>query len=381
MKKFLSLIFLGLSTTLYAQRIDTLTFFSEAFQKERTVYVHLPEFYKYSSDSVQWPVIYLLDGQHEWLVNPVLSSIRYLQYTHEMPQAVVVVVPLENRNEECAIRSIEGASLPLLTFLTTELNERIKIYRPLDHRLLIGHSFSASFALYARLRSPDFFSSVIAHTPLDELESLIQGLERQNNLSGICISTGGIAKDKDYYHRKEYDALKQKYPEFFTSVRTYEADYSAHNAVPIVGTPIFLTALFAEWCSRYSAIAEVDEEYQLKRKPVSVAEEMRRIKEASLLDGHFYAPEIPDVNGIASRYLASNLGDYGSAVYEWGLRYFPHYFEFHWGLYDVYVDKEPSKAKYHLQKALECVKRYEADAADQQDLLFELQKEWNSKGW
>ncbi len=104
MKKVLIMLIAILNMfRLSGQTTDTLKFFSESFQSERTVYVETPEFYKYQSDSVNLPAIYLLDGQHEWFINPVRIMIKYLQYTHQIPQAVIVIIPLEDRNTECQI--------------------------------------------------------------------------------------------------------------------------------------------------------------------------------------------------------------------------------------------------------------------------------------
>lgn len=69
----------------WSQQLDTLTLHSEAFGDEREVYVHTPEFYPYQSDQVKNPVILLLDAQHEWFANPAWNTIRYLQFTHEIP--------------------------------------------------------------------------------------------------------------------------------------------------------------------------------------------------------------------------------------------------------------------------------------------------------
>lgn len=79
MKVINFIVLFFISSITYGQEIDTLTFHSKVFKEERTIYIHKSEFYKYKSDSVKLPVIYLLDGQHEWFINPLLSDIQYLQ--------------------------------------------------------------------------------------------------------------------------------------------------------------------------------------------------------------------------------------------------------------------------------------------------------------
>jgi hypothetical protein len=82
------------------------------------------------------------------------------------------------------------------------------------------------------------------------------------NKGKISISIGGIANNKDYYHRKKYNQFKEKHPDFFNAIRVFEADYSAHNAVPIVSTPTLITRIFESFSDRYSDIAKVNHEYK-----------------------------------------------------------------------------------------------------------------------
>jgi hypothetical protein len=329
------------------------------------------------------PVIYILDGQHEWFVNPLISTIKYLQYTHEIPQALLVIIPHIDRNTECGIENLKGEILPLHKFITEELDKQLKSYNPNDYRLIIGHSFSASFALYSYLKNIDFYSAVIANTPLDHFEELISELEKNNKTDyrKILISIGGIALDKDHYHRREFDMLKLKYSTFFNSINIFEANQSAHNAVPIVATPFFLTNIFENFSSRYTKIAEVNDEYKLTEKPKSVKDEIRKIEQASMIGTSKYCPEIPDINGLASRYLSSGLNEYGISVYEMGIKYFPKYFEFHLGLYELYLPTDKMKAKYHLNTASTLLETVENDLPEQQEILSEINAERKKNGW
>lgn len=382
MLKSVKYLFLFFSLSSFGQDIDTLSFYSEAFKTNRTVFVHKPEYYKYKSDSVKLPVIYLLDGQHEWFVNPILSDILYLQYTHEIPNALVVVVPHVNRNEECGIQDI-NVQLPLDKFLTEELDKELQIYNPGSFKVIIGHSFSASFSLYSFLRHPDYYSAVLSNSPLDEFETLI-GAFLQNDavdLKKIYLSIGGSANDKDYHHRKKYDWLKTQYPLFFSTVNSFEANNSAHNAVPLVATPFFLTKVFYEFSSRYSGIAEVDEEYKLRAVPLSVNEEINKISEASGIGDFRYSPEIPELNGIASRYEYNGYSDYAKKVYEIGIECYPNYYEFYLFLYELEAGTDAEQAKLYLNKAEQLLKTVESDWEGKDDLLNDIQLEKMNNGW
>lgn len=376
---------LFISTSLYAQKTDTLRFYSKSFQNERTVYVTTPLSYKYQSDKVKLPVMYILDGQHEWFVNPLLSTIKYLQYTHQIPQAIIVTIPLVNRYKECGIKSLVDSELPLHKFITQEVNERIQQYHPNNYKIIIEHSFSASFALYSYLKTPAYYSGVIANTPLDSFRELILAFNQNKQIdkSKISISIGGKAKYEDLYHRNAFDTLKSEFPMFFNSISVFVADNSGHTAVPIVATPYLLTRLFSEFNGRYSEIALVDDEYKLISKPTSIKGEITKIEIASKIDNFFYPPEIADLNGLASRYLNSDLNDYGIAIYEMGTRYFPDYYYFHLQLYKLLLLTDQERSKDHLNKAYELLNSIETDLPDMEkkNELNNIDNERKKNGW
>ncbi|WGH76704.1 alpha/beta hydrolase-fold protein [Tenacibaculum tangerinum] len=383
MKIAILLLLFSISSITYGQKIDTLTFYSKAFQEERTVYLHKPEFYKYKSDSVKLPVIYLLDGQHEWFVNPILSDIKYLQYTHEIPNAIVAVVPHKNRNKECGIVDLKS-ELPLDAFITNELDkELLKKYNPSDIKVIIGHSFSASFSLYSYYNHPDYYTSVIANTPLDELELLVSSFQGNNKIekSKISISIGGISGNKDYYHRKKYNELKEKHPDFFNSINIFEADYSAHNAVPIVSTSTLLTRVFQNFRDRYTHIAKVNEEYKLISVPETPENEVEKVISASKIGASFYPPELAEINGIASRYWNSDYNDITTEIYKLGIRYYPNYFEFYLSLYELTRDKDKEESREYLEKAESLLNRIESDWEGKKAIIEEIKAEKIKNGW
>lgn len=360
MKTFLRLLIILFSSAAFGQKTDTITFFSPAFNQERDIYIQTPEFYKYKSDSVKLPVLYILDGQNEWFVNPTLSSIRYLQYTHEIPQVIVVIIPLKDRNSECGIVSLSQPEAPLHKFITREVSEILKPYNPGNYKVLIGHSFSASFSMYSYLHSPEFYSAIIANSPLNQLENLIKAFQQDKLIdkSRIYISYGSV--DKDPYHRKAYEELKPKYPDFFSQVHTFMANFSGHTGMPITSVPELLSEAFNPYTGRYNEIAKVNELYKLVSPPRPIAEELDQIKKCSTLGGQPYPPEPPDINGIASRYIVSGYTDYGIKIYEMGLKYYPNYYDFYYELSKLYLASDRQKAKLNIDRALELLKQYGA---------------------
>jgi hypothetical protein len=382
MKIISFLILFIISSITYGQEIDSLTFYSKAFKEERTVYIHKPEFYKYKSESVKLPVIYLLDGQHEWFVNPLLSDIQYLQYTHEIPNAIVVVIPHKNRNKECGIVDLK-TELPLDTFITKELDKELLKYNPSDFKVIIGHSYSASFSLYSYYNHPDYYTSVIANTPLDEMELLVHSLQEDSKIKKeeISISIGGIAGSKDFYHRKKYNQLKEKYPAFFNSINVFEADYSAHNAVPIVSTPTLITRVFESYRDRYSSIAKVNDEYHLINVPDTPEKEVKKVIVASKIGTSFYPPEIAEINGIASRFSYSGYNDFATEIYKLGIEYYPNYYEFYLSLYALTPTKDNVKSRQQLERAELLLKTVENNWEGKSDIMDDIKAKKKKHGW
>jgi hypothetical protein len=378
--KNISFLLLFISAITYGQEIDTLSFYSKAFGEERTVYIHKSEFYKYKSDSVKLPVIYLLDGQNEWFVKPTISDIQYLRFTKEIPSAIIVVIPLKDRIKECAIVDLK-TELPLDKFITEELDEELITYNPSEFKIIIGHSFSASFSLYSFYNHPDYYTSVIANSPFDRMEMLVEGLEQSKVIdkSKISISIGSI--DKDVAHRKQYDTLKIQFPSFFNSIIIFEANYSAHNSVPIVAMPTLLTKVFEDYRSRYFEIAKVDMEYKLINKPGSISEELKKIEIASKIGNYDYPPEISDINGIASRYWNSELEEYAAKIYELGVKYYPNYYEFYLSLYELTLNKNKVTSREHLERAEFLLKTVENNEEGKREIIEEIKAEKIKNGW
>jgi len=381
--KLLVILFLFMvSIPIFGQDIDTLSFYSEAFQENRTVYIHKSDHYKYKSASVKLPLIYILDGQHEWFVDPILSDIRYLQYTHEIPHALIVIIPHKNRNKECGIINLK-TELALDVFITEELEKELKKYNPNDFKLIIGHSFSASFSLYSYYNHPNFYNSVIANTPLDEMPLLVSSLQENDEIEKdkILISIGGIAKDKDYYHRKKYDLLKEKYPDFFSAIHVFEANVSTHNAVPIVSTPMLITKVFEQFSSRYSEIAQVNMDYKLITEPETTEREIQKILTASQIGHFFYPPEIAEINGIASKYWSSDYTDWATEVYKLGTKYYPNYYEFYLFLYELTLNKNKGKSRAYLEKAESLVLSVENKKEQKNEIMEEIRAQKLKNGW
>ena len=210
---------------------------------------------------------------------------------------------------------------------------------------------------------------------------LVEGFEQSEVIdkSKISISIGSSVKD--IAHRKKYDNLKVQFPSFFESIYTFEANYTAHNAVPIVAAPTLLTKVFEDYRNRFFEIAQVDMEYKLINKPGSISEELNKIRVASKIGNYDYPPEISDINGIASRYWNNELEEYAANIYELGVKYYPNYYEFYLSLYELTLDNDKETSRKYLERAELLLKTVENNWEGKLEIIKEIHAEKIKNGW
>jgi predicted alpha/beta superfamily hydrolase len=375
---FLTFLFAILIPLTAFPNTDTISIPSPNFHQIRKVYIKTPNDKKYASDKVKYPVLYILDAQQEWLTNPLLSEIEYLQYTHDIPQMIIVMIPLVNREKECREGLQENEKSPLLEFLMMETEAALQSYNPSGLRILLGHSFSASFALSAFLKRPDFFDIVVAHSPIDRFESLILKFDSayaDKSSIPAYISFGSTHTSKDYWHRTIFNEIKSKHQSVMSKLHIYTSDVASHTSVPLVTTPEILSNIFLPFALRFDHIAKIDDNYKLKEQPGNTSELFTEVTNSSRLYGEFYAPEIPEINGIGSRYFENGYMDHALAIWEdIGINYYPNYYEFQMNVGELYLKKNPEKAALHLKIARLLIEGSSMPETEKTELLEMIRK-------
>lgn len=362
---------------LKALQRDTLRFHSAAFGAERQVIVQLPEFHRYASAEVRMPVIIVLDGQHDWFIEPVLNDFRFLQYTHEVPQAIVVTVPLVDRVQECAQDGADAPPMPLLRMLTDELPPLLARYHPGGLSVLVGHSFSASFALHAYLRAPGAFDAVIALSPLHRVEetlpAVVDRLVNEPN-ERVSIAVGGAAPSKDGgHHQRLSAAVGSARIERAQGRCTYEQYPAAgHTSLPVIAFPEQLATLFLPFSSRDSLVP-VNDEYQVIGKPPVAEELLRRIDRSTHFLGDVLAWEVAEINGLLSRLANSGYTDQVAALSRRAIALYPELYMFHAWLGEALLESDRPAAQAALQRALVLLETHERGTADYHEMKDEIE--------
>jgi enterochelin esterase-like enzyme len=360
-----------------AQHTDTLRYTSAAFGTERTVVVHLPEFHRYASPEVRMPVIILLDGQHDWFVEPLLNDIRYLQYTHEVPQAIVVTIPLADRVQESAPDSLDQPALPLLRMLTEELPALLGRYNPGDLQVLVGHSFTSSFALYAYLQAPASFDAVIALSPLHLVKRSLPRVAKELALrptDRVLVAVGGAAPLQDGGHHASIVSAMAAVDPTLAGDRLLLREYpsAGHTSLPIIAFPELLATLFMPYAVRDS-LAPVNGEYKLTSVPPSPEVLMERVA-ANCRFGNSVLPwDVAEINGLASRLHGSGYLEQATAVYRRAVQLYPRLYEFHWSLGELLLEQDHPDAMKSLQEALRLLDGQEPGLPERMEIRGEIE--------
>jgi pimeloyl-ACP methyl ester carboxylesterase len=369
MRSLLSATFLGLLSVLAnAQRTDTLRFHSAAFGTERNVVVHVPEFHRYASAQVRMPVIILLDGQHEWFTDPVLNDLRFLQYTHVVPQAIVVSVPHTDRVLECATDSITQPAMPLLDLLVNELPPLLEPYHPGDLTVLVGHSFTASFALYAYVARPGAFDAVVALSPLHQVGQALPLVTERLALhpdERVLLAVGGAERIKDGgHHGPLLKAVERNMPERAEGRLVWREYPSAgHTSLPIIAFPELLSTYFAPYSLR-DTLAPVDGTYRISTPLPEPDAFVRELRSTWGFMSTALPGDLAELNGMLSRLGSSDLTDHVVAVSRLAVDLYPKFYLFHAWLGEALLPTGPEEARQHLRKALALLEEMEPAGAE-----------------
>lgn len=367
-----------LAVGLCAQRSDTLRFHSTAFGTERSVVVHLPEFHRYASAEVRMPVIILLDGQHEWVIDPLLTDIRYLQYAHMVPQAITVTVPHDDRVAESAPKNIDQPGMPLLELLTKELPPLLKPYNPGDINVLVGHSFTASFALYAYLTAPGAFDAVIALSPLHLVEASVprvaDRLEKEVN-ERVLVAVGGAHKLLDGGHHEGLSRATAAARLERTQGRMLNRAYpsAGHTSLPTIAFADLLATLFTDYTVRDTLVPVGRDDYKVLRPPPAPEVLLQQLEATHGFLGSTLPWGLDEANGLLSRLGSSDYSDHVILLLRKAIALYPNYYYFHAWLGDELMERDPVAAKQHVRDALRIMDEYDRDDPDYDEMKAELE--------
>ena len=145
MYKLNFILFFLLSVAMYSQEVAIESHF---LQETRTVKVSLPR--NYQQSNINYPVIYVFDGQV--LFDYVVGLHTYNSDIY--PECIVVGIFQKERSKELVKLDKDSRKKLFKQFFNKELIPKINSdYRTLDVSIFMGHSFGGAFVLH------EFFNS------------------------------------------------------------------------------------------------------------------------------------------------------------------------------------------------------------------------------
>ncbi|MFB9845492.1 alpha/beta hydrolase-fold protein [Mucilaginibacter ginsenosidivorans] len=142
----------------------------------RKYWVSLPKDYNETTD--RYPIIFLFDGDEQFLRNLILFDADQLTKTGEIPPCIIVGIIQRNRALDFgplyAVKSNPNSSKvngdKFFDFLKEELLPELKKnYRTQDFKIGIGHSLGGLFLLNSFTKDPGFFNAIVAFSPALEM--------------------------------------------------------------------------------------------------------------------------------------------------------------------------------------------------------------------
>jgi len=115
-------------------------------------------------------------------------------------------------------------------------------------------------------------------------------------------------------------------------------------------------------------------------EPESIEIEIEKVKKRSYLGSSYYPPELPEINGVASRYQNSGYNDHAKALYHWGVELFPKSFDFYLQLADLSYEDDPEQCKNYLDRVLELLATVDSDLEDRSDIEAEILEFYEENG-
>lgn len=213
--RFLTLLLpsvLGIQRLGFAQEVSARlgvarTMHSTLLNEDRKVVVHLPASYDTSGKS--YPVLYLLDGTPEFLLEMIAITNR-LRNDRNGPEMIIVAIENDDRNRDMMPVVAKGFPGPpraeaFLGFLEKELVPDIdKAYRTTQPRILQGKSLSGLFTIYALLAKPTTFNGYVACSA---------GWFAENNAYFLAMSTRAFATVESFSGRRVFmaNSLQDQY--------------------------------------------------------------------------------------------------------------------------------------------------------------------------
>ena len=229
---------------------QTRTLHSTVLNEDRVLNIYLPTYY---TDTIQYPVIYLLDGSADEDFIHISGIMQFMNLMQVVPDAIIVgIANVDRKRDFCFPTTIEqdkkdfpttGGSAKFIEFLRTELQPYIKNNFPTnDTTTLIGQSLGGLVATEILFKQPAMFNNYIIVSPsiwwdnqslFTLAESAMQQLPAGDMQIYVAVGKEHptMVKDAKKLHRILKHSGKKNLDVHFEQLKNEDHATILHNAV------------------------------------------------------------------------------------------------------------------------------------------------------
>jgi hypothetical protein len=253
----------------------------------------------------------------------------------------------------------------------------LKPYNPGDLTVLVGHSFTASFALYAHAAAPDAFDAVIALSPLHlvdrSIPRVVEHLIDHPN-ERVLVAVGGAQRLKDGGHHADLTAAVTAADASRAQGRFLFKEYpsAGHTSLPLIAFPELLSTLFLPYALR-DTLAAVDRNYKLVAPPPAPEELLRELERSRGFLGSSLPWDLAEANGLLSRLEGSGYMHHVILLLRRAIDLYPNEYFFHAWLGQALLERDPAAARASLLKARDVQDRFARDEPDYEEMKAEIE--------
>jgi hypothetical protein len=242
----------------------------------------------------------------------------------------------------------------------------------------VGHSFTASFALYASLAAPDAFDAVIALSPLHQVAQSLPLVAEQLEESPdqrVLLAVGGAHRLQDGGHHGELTKAVSTARIERTQGRLLFREYpsAGHTSLPIIAFPDLVTTLFTPYALRDTLVPVSLNDYKVMTRPPTPEVLVQQLEASHGFLDSTLPWGLDEANGLLSRLDNSDYNEHVILLLRKAIALYPNFCYFHAWLGDELMEQDPVEAKQHVLDALRILDEHDRNDPDYTEMKAELE--------
>lgn len=314
------------------------TFFSIALQSDRSIQVYLPKSY----DSTRaYPVMYVLDGNYVGGI--AHETNEFLSYFERSFPCITVAIRQDStRWEDCGYSWKNNDYTPrgkqFLEYLSEEVPQFVTDrYKTTAFSILVGHSYTASYACLDWCSDSAHFSEYIALSPYLPTEFLEKMLER-NHLTSKSITVISSSADLSGHRMGCFELEKRLKKEITSRIAVQNVGDKTHSTLVPVGLEVGLNRVFQPMQSCFNAYSD---QQTIRSLPIITKDSLlQRYTMASSKFGVTISPKVEDIEFALMTLQTHKRWSHQEELSKWAMEQFPNNYVGYYGLAAIHEHRK-----------------------------------------